>query len=153
MLALKTMRKLGRPPCHTSVTLRGMSATTGCTRPRHTSVAHRAETCRTQSVQRRYEMIEIHLDNRSARTALNDLAGRVFDLTPAMHDINQALVEGIRDRIRDGQDWDGRAGLHAHLLFHSQKEARHGRSPRSRGSRIRSRLADALLGSIPAFAG
>lgn len=54
-------------------------------------------------------MIEIHLDDRAVRQALHELARRVSDMTPAMHDIGQALVEGIRDRIRDGQDWDGRA--------------------------------------------
>jgi phage gpG-like protein len=41
--------------------------------------------------------------------ALSDLRDSARDMTPAMHDIGQALTEGIREHIRDGKDWDGSA--------------------------------------------
>lgn len=69
-------------------------------------------------------MIEIHLDDRAVRQALHELARRVADMTPAMHDIGQALVEGIRDCIRAGQDWDGRAfAPDRHSTFAEERSA------------------------------
>lgn len=54
-------------------------------------------------------MIRIEIDDREVRRALDALARRVTDFTPAMHDIGQALMEGMRSRISEGRDWDGRA--------------------------------------------
>lgn len=54
-------------------------------------------------------MIRIEVDDRAVRQALEQLASRVTNMQPAMHDIGQALVEGIRQRISEGRDWDGRA--------------------------------------------
>ncbi|MDD3610462.1 MAG: phage virion morphogenesis protein [Halothiobacillaceae bacterium] len=51
-------------------------------------------------------MIEVQIDDRVLLDALRDLQDRVGDLTPALHDIGQALVEGARARIRDGMDWN-----------------------------------------------
>ena len=53
-------------------------------------------------------MIQITVDDREVRQALADLSRRVENMAPAMHDIGQALVEGIRDRISAGRDWEGR---------------------------------------------
>ena len=40
-------------------------------------------------------MIRIEIDYREVRQALENLQRRVSDLTPVMHDIGQALVEGM----------------------------------------------------------
>ena len=53
-------------------------------------------------------MIRVELDDREVRRTLDELSRRLGDLTPAMHDIGQALVEAIRAHIRDGRDWQGR---------------------------------------------
>lgn len=53
-------------------------------------------------------MIRIDIDDREVRQALERLQRRLGDLTPAMHDIGQALVEGMRARLRDSKDVDGR---------------------------------------------
>ena len=53
-------------------------------------------------------MIRIDIDDREVRQALENLQRRVSDLTPVMHDIGQALVEGMRARLRDGRDVEGR---------------------------------------------
>lgn len=53
-------------------------------------------------------MITIQINDREVRDALSELQRRVDDLRPAMHDIGQALTEGIVQRIRDGVDWNGR---------------------------------------------
>lgn len=52
-------------------------------------------------------MIKIDIDDRQVRAALERLSRRVADMTPAMHAIGQALVEGSRDRILAGRDWTG----------------------------------------------
>lgn len=52
--------------------------------------------------------ITIDIDDREVRAALANLQRRVSDLTPVMHDIGQALVEGMRARLRDGRDVEGR---------------------------------------------
>lgn len=39
--------------------------------------------------------------------ALSELRRRAHDMAPAMHDIGQALTEGIRAHISDGKDWSG----------------------------------------------
>src|SRR5690606_5982165 len=52
--------------------------------------------------------IRIEVDDREVRQALENLQRRVSDLTPVMHDIGQALVEGMRARLRDGRDVEGR---------------------------------------------
>lgn len=49
----------------------------------------------------------IEIDDESVRRALSDLQRRVADMTPAMHAIGQALVEGSRERILAGRDWTG----------------------------------------------
>lgn len=54
-------------------------------------------------------MIKIDIDDRAVRQALADLQRRVGDMTPAMHAIGQALVEGSRERILAGRDWTGAA--------------------------------------------
>lgn len=54
-------------------------------------------------------MIKIELDDREVRQALDRLAWRVNNLTPALHDVGQALMEGSRQRISEGRDWQGRA--------------------------------------------
>ncbi|WP_178137928.1 phage virion morphogenesis protein [Thermomonas hydrothermalis] len=41
-------------------------------------------------------------NDREVRQALENLQRRVSDLTPVMHDIGQALVEGTRERILSG---------------------------------------------------
>lgn len=51
----------------------------------------------------------IEIDDESVRRALSDLQRRVADMTPAMHAIGQALVEGSRERILAGRDWTGAA--------------------------------------------
>lgn len=53
-------------------------------------------------------MIRIDIDDREVRQALENLQRRVSDLTPVMHDIGQVLVEGMRARLRDGRDVEGR---------------------------------------------
>ncbi len=53
-------------------------------------------------------MIRIEIDDREVRQALENLQRRVSDLTPVMHDIGQVLVEGMRARLRDGRDVEGR---------------------------------------------
>ncbi len=53
-------------------------------------------------------MIRIEIDDREVREALAKLQRRLGDLTPVMHDIGQALVEGMRARLRDGRDVEGR---------------------------------------------
>lgn len=52
-------------------------------------------------------MIRIELDDRDVRQELDDLSRRVSDMTQAMHQIGQALMEGSRDRILSGRDWTG----------------------------------------------
>lgn len=52
-------------------------------------------------------MIQIEVDDREVRRVLSDLTRRVSDMTPAMHRIGQALMEGARDRIFSGKDWTG----------------------------------------------
>ena len=54
-------------------------------------------------------MIQIDIEDRAVRQALEALSRRVADMTPAMHRIGQALVEGSRERILSGRDWTGRA--------------------------------------------
>ena len=49
-------------------------------------------------------MIKIEIDDREVRKALEDLSRRVSDMTPAMHRIGQALMEGSRERILSGRD-------------------------------------------------
>lgn len=53
-------------------------------------------------------MIRIEVNDREVRQALEQLASRVANMQPAMHDIGQALVEGMRKRIAESRDWDGR---------------------------------------------
>ncbi|TSE37081.1 Phage virion morphogenesis family protein [Tepidimonas fonticaldi] len=53
-------------------------------------------------------MIRIDIDDREVRQALENLQRRVSDLTPVMHDIGQVLVEGMRARLRDSRDVEGR---------------------------------------------
>lgn len=52
-------------------------------------------------------MIQIDIDDREVRQALEALSRRVADMTPAMHRIGQALMEGSRERILAGRDWTG----------------------------------------------
>ncbi|TXF11921.1 phage virion morphogenesis protein [Pelomicrobium methylotrophicum] len=54
-------------------------------------------------------MIKIEIDDKKVRRALSDLQRRVGDMTPAMHAIGQALMEGSRERILQGRDWTGAA--------------------------------------------
>lgn len=54
-------------------------------------------------------MIKIELNDREVRQVLDRLARRVNNLTPALHDVGQALMEGSRQRISEGRDWQGRA--------------------------------------------
>lgn len=54
-------------------------------------------------------MIQIALDDRELRSALERLRRRVENTGPAMHDIGHALVVGARDRIDAGVDWTGNA--------------------------------------------
>lgn len=53
-------------------------------------------------------MTTFEIDDREVRQALDRLARRVADLTPVMHDIGQVLVEGMRARLRDSRDVEGR---------------------------------------------
>ena len=53
-------------------------------------------------------MIKIELNDREVRQVLDRLARRVNNLTPALHDVGQALMEGSRQRISEGRDWQGR---------------------------------------------
>lgn len=55
-------------------------------------------------------MIAIEIDNRAVLDALNDLAGRVGNLRPAMAEIGERLTESTQDRFNtstgpDGQRW------------------------------------------------
>jgi len=55
-------------------------------------------------------MIAIEIDNRAVLDALNDLAGRVSNLRPAMAEIGERLTETTQDRFNtstgpDGQRW------------------------------------------------
>ncbi len=52
-------------------------------------------------------MIQITLQDQAVMEALRELEAKMGDMTPAMQDIGQSLVEGTRQRIRDGKDWDG----------------------------------------------
>ncbi|GIX31377.1 MAG: hypothetical protein KatS3mg124_1849 [Porticoccaceae bacterium] len=52
-------------------------------------------------------MIQIDIDDRAVRQALEALSRRVADMTPAMHRIGQALMEGSREHILQGRDWTG----------------------------------------------
>lgn len=54
-------------------------------------------------------MIKITIDDREVRRTLNQLLKRTSDLTPVMHDIGQALVEGSRGKIQAGTSWAGEA--------------------------------------------
>lgn len=54
-------------------------------------------------------MITITIESTAVQAALTRLQARLGDLTPVMHDIGQALVEGTRERINIGQDWGGHA--------------------------------------------
>lgn len=54
-------------------------------------------------------MIRIELDDHAVRQVLDRLARRVNNLTPALHDVGRALMEGSRQRISEGRDWQGRA--------------------------------------------
>ncbi|TCS69762.1 phage virion morphogenesis protein [Sulfuritortus calidifontis] len=59
-------------------------------------------------------MIEITLDDRALRAALDRLRSRVEDTGPAMHDIGQTLMERARRRFAtstgpDGQAWEPNA--------------------------------------------
>ncbi len=54
-------------------------------------------------------MIEIEIDDREVRQALEDLRRRVSNMKQAMHAIGQALMEGSRERILSGHDWTGTA--------------------------------------------
>lgn len=54
-------------------------------------------------------MIKIEIDDRQVREALAALQRRVADMTPAMHAIGQALMEGSREKILAGRDWTGEA--------------------------------------------
>jgi len=53
-------------------------------------------------------MIRIEIDDREVRQALENLRRRASNMTPAMHTIGQALMEGSRERILKGRDWTGR---------------------------------------------
>jgi phage gpG-like protein len=52
-------------------------------------------------------MLTITIDDREVTEALSSLSRRVSDMTPAMHAIGQALMEGSRERIAQGRDWTG----------------------------------------------
>lgn len=52
-------------------------------------------------------MIDIAIEDRAVQTMLNDLAGRVSDLRPAMREIGEAIAEGIKQRFESASDWDG----------------------------------------------
>lgn len=52
--------------------------------------------------------ITIDIDDREVRQALENLQRHVADLTPVMHDIGQVLVDGMRARLRDSRDVEGR---------------------------------------------
>lgn len=52
-------------------------------------------------------MIRIEIDDREVRQALEELRRRTSNMTPAMHTIGQALMEGSRERIFSGRDWTG----------------------------------------------
>jgi phage gpG-like protein len=52
-------------------------------------------------------MIQIDIDDREARRALEELRRRASNMTQAMHAIGQGLAEGCRERILDGRDWTG----------------------------------------------
>lgn len=53
-------------------------------------------------------MIEIEIDDREVRQALNDLARRVADLSPAMRAIGQELETRIAERFERQRDPAGR---------------------------------------------
>ena len=55
-------------------------------------------------------MIRIDIDDREVRQALENLQRRVSDLTPVMHDIGQALVDGMRAAHAQGSGRTGLAG-------------------------------------------
>ena len=52
-------------------------------------------------------MIEIEIDDRAVRQAIEDLRRRASNMRQAMHTIGQALMEGSRSRILAGKDWTG----------------------------------------------
>jgi len=52
-------------------------------------------------------MIEIEIDDRAVRQAIEDLRRRASNMRQAMHTIGQALMEGSRSRILEGKDWTG----------------------------------------------
>lgn len=54
-------------------------------------------------------MITITVKDAQVQAALARLQSRLGNLQPAMHDIGQALVQGVREHISTGQDWFGRA--------------------------------------------
>jgi hypothetical protein len=45
-------------------------------------------------------MIQVEIDDREVRQALEELRRRTSDMAPAMHAIGQALMEGSRERIQ-----------------------------------------------------
>lgn len=53
-------------------------------------------------------MIHLELDDRELRRALDALAARLGDMSPALDRIGQRLVEGTRTGIEAGKDWAGR---------------------------------------------
>jgi len=55
-------------------------------------------------------MIDIHLDDREVRQALDRLQKRLGDLSPVMRDIGELITERARQRFEtstgpDGQKW------------------------------------------------
>jgi phage gpG-like protein len=52
-------------------------------------------------------MILIEIDDHEVLQALEELRRRTSNMTPAMHTIGQALMEGSRERIFSGRDWTG----------------------------------------------
>lgn len=53
-------------------------------------------------------MIHLELDDRELKRALDTLAARLGDMSPALDRVGQRLVEGTRERIEAGKDWAGR---------------------------------------------
>ena len=53
-------------------------------------------------------MIHLELDDRELKRALDKLAARLGDMSPALDRIGQRLVEGTRTGIEAGKDWAGR---------------------------------------------
>jgi phage virion morphogenesis protein len=54
-------------------------------------------------------MIEIRLDDAAVQAALQQLAARLTDMTPAMQEIGEVLMTSTKDRVLAGQQPDGGA--------------------------------------------